>query len=191
MTFSTTQPLSFIDFEGRLLALVPSRLRCLPRFEAILTAWGNELRELNDALYETMIGTQLANAEGDILRRYALVVGEPPEGVFEVDLKRLVRARITSNISDGGRQALVRVWSALTTEQSFVRDAYPASIYAQGEVPDYFDPVVAVRSGAIMRRALAAGIGADLVIAPAGAFTFGTVGSGPAAFNVAPLAQAL
>lgn len=191
MTYSTTQPLSFIDFEGRLLALMPSRLRHLPRFEAIVSAWGDEIRELNDAIYETMIGSRLDNAQGDMLRRYALVVGEPFEGVFEVDLKRLVRARITSNISDGGRQALVRVWSALTTEQSFVRDAYPASIYAQGEVPDYLDPVVAVRSGAIMRRALAAGIGADLVVAPAGAFTFGSVSGGPPAFSVAPLAQAL
>lgn len=190
---SSIVAVSFIDFEGRFASLIPSRLRAGPRWEAILAAWGDELRELNDALYETVTDSSLDAASGDLLRRYALVVGEPPEGVSETDLKRLVRARIASNISDGGREALVRVWQALTTEESFVRDGYPASVFAQAVVPNLPGAVVASRSSVIMRRATAAAIGTDLVVGISGAFTFGdaVTGEGPEAFDVLPLALVL
>lgn len=188
-----TEPLAYIDdYEKRVASLTPGALRHLPRWSAILAAWGGELRDLDEAVYLALTDGRLDSAGGETLLRYGLLVGEPGAGLSESDHRRLISGRIASNTSDGSREAVAAVWSALTSDTSQVRDAYPAAVIATAVVPEYLSPEVAERTGRIFVDALPAGIGASLTVAIAGAFVLGSsTDPGPGVLNLAGVAQAI
>lgn len=187
----TLYPLAFDpDPRGRFVQLVPWGLRDRPRLRAELDAIGEQIATLDRALYTFMLDSSLERASGDLLRRYGLLVDVPGTGLDEPTHRRLIAGRIATTRSDGGRVGFGRAWLALTGESSRIRDAYPADVYAVATMPDYLSARVASLSGRIARAALAAGIGADLVITVEGGLILsGSEGEGLPALDGPPLAQ--
>ena len=191
MTQVVPYPLDFdADPRASFIGLVPWGLRDRPRVRTLLDAVGDQIAALDQALYAFVLDSSLEQAEGDLLRRYGLLVDVPGSGIDEPTHRRLIAGRIATTRSDGGRVGFARAWLALTAETGTARDAYPADVYAVATMPDYLSARVASLTSRIARGALAAGIGADLVITVEGGLILsGAEGEGPSALDGPPLAQ--
>lgn len=161
------------DPRAALIRLIPWGLRDRPRLRAHIDAIGEQFGQLDEALYTFVLDSGLEQAEGDLLRRYGLLVDVPGAGLDEATHRRLIAGRIATTRSDGSRPAFGRSWSALTGGDVSIRDMYPATVSAVAVMDDYLSPRVASLTGRIAREALAAGVGSELVIATGNTMRFG------------------
>ena len=175
MTQVVPYPLDFdADPRASFIALVPWGLRDRPRVRALLDAVGDQIAALDRALYAFVLDSSLEQAEGDLLRRYGLLVDVPGSGLDETTHRRLISGRIATTLSDGSRPAFGRAWTALAGPTVEIRDLYPASVSAVAVLPDYLPPRVASLTGRIARDAIAAGVGAELVVTTESGMRFDT-----------------
>lgn len=126
----------------------------------------------NDAL-SVIEDTTIDIAIGDALKQYARLVGEPAEGISDIDLRRLVRARLLAARCSGTVDEILEVLSVASGAVRVVHyDLPPARAWLAAVVDAAAADVIRRRVGAIVRSVKPAGVSLTLVEAVVGYFGF-------------------
>lgn len=182
-------PLSFIpNYRDRAYDDLFSQLREQPRIRALIGAVMGGIQELEEEAMDTLLGFRVGSALGDQLDIIAEIVGEQRGGLSDTSLRRIVRARIAANRSNGSIADMENVFALATTgpdPEDFVRiyDKYPASF--RGEVVSVrsLTPEEEIRAGRLVQIAKPLGVGASLVSSSPDALRFHPRGSGEQTFD--------
>lgn len=125
----------------RALARRIQKLKGKPSFTAFLTSLVQQAQPLEDAIYQLLVERQIDTAIEVQLNAIGSLVGQPRNGLPDDDYRRLVRARISVNRSNG------RVSDVLTVAKLVIDDIdallkitqeFPASVCL--EVQDVITP---------------------------------------------------
>lgn len=146
------------DHVARGLAKLPDQYQ-KPRIRALLASWLAEFQEAEDALWQLLDAT-LDTATGARLEQWAALLGERRQGLGDVALRKVARARILANRSQG-RDGDVVAMLAVFGVAFFVEDFSPAAVVVTLDAfpGDGLPPRIA----SLLRRTVGGGIGAQLV----------------------------
>lgn len=154
------------------LELLPGQFR-KPVIEALVRAFARQVQKIEDVLWY-LASITIANAEGVWLDELAALVGVSRGALDDTDLRGLVSSAVLANRSDGTLTALHAVLGSLGLGAYTVTEDV-ASFYIDVATPPTLSPELLA---SVLRRTRAAGIGGQLVYAPAGSsgdiFTFAT-----------------
>lgn len=146
------------DHQARALALLPEQFQ-KPEFQKLLATWMPEFQAIEDALWQ-VLDAGLSTATGARLTQLAAIVGEPRADLVDAALRKVARARILANRSRG-RDADLAALLAIFEVAVSVEDFEPATtIVTLREFPG---AGLARRIAALVRRAVAGGVGAQTV----------------------------
>ena len=98
-----------------------------PKMAALLTAYVNQIQDIEDAFYGLMLGRWLDNAEGTQLDGLGDIVGESREGRYDEDYRLAIRARIKINLCEGTPEQILEIFWAMTDSALQIKDYYPAA----------------------------------------------------------------
>jgi hypothetical protein len=98
-----------IDHVAEALARLPMQFRGKPRIEAFVRATTSSLQALEDASVQLLTAWVLDTAIGAQLDQLGVIVGQPRDGLSDADYRRILRARIAANRSDGIVEDLIQV----------------------------------------------------------------------------------
>lgn len=136
----------------------------------------SETQALEDALFQIVDETSLANAVGVNLDRLGAIVDEPRSGESDSPYWIRIAAKILVNRSTGSIDDLVRIFGSLAPGAVVqVIESFPAKISVKVNGVVVPDPVAFAR---ILRQAKKAGVGTRLEYSTAAAgsgFSFGSV----------------
>lgn len=131
------------------------------------------VQEIEDLLYSMIFDTSLEMATGATLDMWGALLNEPREGLSDTEYRKFIRVRAATRNSDGTAEDLFYIFNILS--------AYPDRV----RLIDFngiarFEYVTAVESSATERgrlvrqtkQATSAGVGVNIVEAPAGYFGF-------------------
>lgn len=147
------------DHEARALALLPEQFQ-KDDIRALLSSWMPEFQAIEDALWQ-LIDVNLDTATGARLAQWAGLVGEPRAGLADLLLRRVARARILANRSQGFDADLTAMLTVFATAFR-VEDSPPASVLVTFEA--FPGAGLAQRLWALVRSTLAGGVGAQTVV---------------------------
>jgi hypothetical protein len=83
---------------------------------------------------------------GDLLDKLGKIVGEPRNGLGDVEYYVLITARIAANRSDGRRATLIKIAKLLVPGSVYVKDFPPASLLMIPSAPISVNPYTAAQS---------------------------------------------
>ena len=98
------------DHATRALALLPDQFQ-KDGIRALLSSWTPEFQEIEDALWVLFEAT-LDTATGARLDQYAVLLGEPRQTLSNTALRKVIRARILANRSQGATPTFARCCSS-------------------------------------------------------------------------------
>lgn len=150
------------DHVARGLALLPAQFQTT-KTRALLTSWLAEFQEVEDALWDLAEAT-LDTATGARLDQFAALLSEPRQGLTNDLLRKVLRARIVANRSQG-RDADLAAMLALFAVAYAVEDFPHATVLVT--LDEFPGEGLPARVGALVRRVVAGGIGVQTV-SPAG-----------------------
>jgi len=96
-----------------MLGRVAEQYKADSGFAAILAAYGAQVQEIEDALYDIHVGYDLDNAVGDQLDILGKVVAQARDGATDAEYRPRIRARIRALLSSGSTEDLLAVLAAL------------------------------------------------------------------------------
>lgn len=146
------------DHATRALALLPDQFQ-KDGIRALLSSWTPEFQEIEDALWVLFEAT-LDTATGARLDQYAVLLGEPRQTLSNTALRKVIRARILANRSQG-RDADLRAVLLVFAGTFAVQDYEPASVLVTlGDFPGTGLPE---RIASLVRRAVGGGVGVQTI----------------------------
>lgn len=102
------------DHEERAKALLISQYQQKPRIEAIVGAHATEIQALESVLVDLNTDRSVDTAEGAILDRLGVIVGQTrAPGQSDADYRILIKSKIGQNISQGEPERLIEVYKTL------------------------------------------------------------------------------
>ena len=105
---------------GRLIAdALPAGLYGKPTLEAFVRALGHGCQLLEDRIAGQHLALTLDGANGTDLNIFGRLVGELREGLTDAPYRRLIRARLLANKSEGLPDELVRIAELATGGESY------------------------------------------------------------------------
>jgi hypothetical protein len=82
------------DHAEQLVRAMPTAMQAQTRVSRLLQGLGAGIQELEDVAFSVLDGMTLHAAQGVHLRRWADLVGQPYDGLTDVQLRRFVQARL-------------------------------------------------------------------------------------------------
>lgn len=121
---------------------------------------GEVTQSVEDVIAELITLRFLQTADGELLKQYAGIVGEESAGWDDEDLRRLIRARILTYVSEGTIDEIIEIVEILT-EASSVRygPRYPAGYTILFDREIALDPTFLARVGMQTVEVTPAGVG--------------------------------
>lgn len=150
------------DHVAKGLARLPEQFQ-KDDFRALLTSWLVEFQEIEDAFWD-LLQAALGTATGARLSQYAVLLGEPRQGLGDDELRSVLLARILANRSQG-RDADLHAMLVTFATDFLVEDFEPASVLVTFDA--FPGEGLPERIASLVRRAVGGGIGAQ-VLTPAG-----------------------
>lgn len=150
------------DHVARGLARLPEQFQ-KDKFRKQLTSWLVEFQEIEDAFWD-LLQAGITTATGARLSQYAVLLGEPRQGLGDDELRSVLLARILANRSQG-RDADLHAMLVTFATDFLVEDFEPASVLVTFEA--FPGAGLPERIASLVRRAVGGGIGAQ-VLTPAG-----------------------
>lgn len=146
------------DHGARALALLPDQFQ-KDGIRALLSSWTPEFQEIEDALWALFEAT-IDTSTGARLDQYAVLLGEPRQTLTDAALRKVLRARILANRSQG-RDADLRAVLLVFAVTFTVQDYEPASVLVTlGDFPGAGLPQ---RIASLVRRAVGGGVGVQTI----------------------------
>lgn len=101
-----------------------------PRIVALLTAYLNQVQDLEDVLWELFLDRWISTAVGEQLNVIGRVVGEKRQGSLDDEYRAFLRARIRANRSVGLLAELVKIVALIQDDnlQVLAREYDPAAV---------------------------------------------------------------
>lgn len=112
--------------------------RDLPRVTALITAFVDEVQDLENALADVYDGRWIDLAVGDVLDDVGTIVNQPRLGFDDDRYRSLIRAKIGQNVSQGDPERVIQVAKLLIgASLVHLQELYPAgySISADADIP--------------------------------------------------------
>lgn len=157
------------DHVARGLARLTASYRGLPVVEAILSSHLEEVQELEDALW-SVIALTLATATDDPLAQCGALLGEPRLTLTDTAWREVLRARILAHRSSGSMPELEAIAAIFAGTGYALSELAPAGLLATFST--FSTTVPGARIGALLRRAVAGGVGAQMVMPASTETTF-------------------
>lgn len=155
------------DIAERMLARLRAQFVGLPRIEAVVRAFANQLQKSEQTFYDLYWRRMLDNAEDQDLDNIGELVGEARQGWDDDEYRSYIRARIKTLRSDGKIETLIAILAFLYSNATFdIREFYPAALVV--EVVSDSAPTLNgeyVNRG-FLQKAKGAGVNLDLVVSP-------------------------
>lgn len=85
-----------------------------PNITGMLTAFLNQVQEIEDAAYSVYEARNVFQATGDHLDKFGELVGESRQGREDSDYRKAILARIAINTSEGTPEEVISVFNILT-----------------------------------------------------------------------------
>lgn len=146
------------DHVDRGLARLPEQFQ-KDDFRKLLTSWLVEFQAIEDAFW-ALLTSWLTTATGARLSQYAVLLGEPRQGLGDDELRSVLLARILANRSQG-RDADLHAMLVTFATDFLVEDFAPASVLVTFEA--FPGEGLPERIASLVRRAVGGGIGAQTV----------------------------
>lgn len=100
-----------------------------PNFEAILTAFGNQIQDLEDALYSLLRDRFLDFASGVQLDGLGEILGESRQGRSDAEYQEALKVRILINLCEGTTEEILEIFSRLLPSISLELTEYPPAAF--------------------------------------------------------------
>lgn len=182
-------PLSFIpDFKERALRDLLSQFRSSPRITALISAVMAGAQSLEDEMLDFVLAFRIDSASGDQLDILADIVGEQRGGLDDIQLRRIVRARVAANRSNGSIADVYNVFRLATTgpdpeDRVLVWDEYPANFTLEVISVRQLTDEEKRRAQRLVLIAKPLGVGERLISSYNNSLRFHPRGSGRATFD--------
>ncbi len=118
------------DHVARALARLKQQFKDKPRLEAFLSLLVGPAQPLEDALWQLLVERQIDTAIGVQLDKLGKIVGERRLGRDDETYRRLIRARISTNNSDGLVEDLIQVAGAVLNDPTATPEVVTEGIAA-------------------------------------------------------------
>lgn len=155
------------------LANLAAQYKGKANIEAMLTAYINQVQDLEGVLFELLTERFIDDAEGVQVDGFGSIVGEAREGRSDADYKLAIQARIVLNLSNGTPEDLIAlVRSVVGAAVVRMTDYFPAGFVAYIEDP--IDPLIIspAKAYAILQKGKPAGVQAQLSFYVANPFRY-------------------
>lgn len=148
------------DHVAAALARLAQQLKDKPNIEAIFTALLGPTQSIEDVLYQLLTERTIDTAVGAQLDALGTLVGQPRNGMVDEDYRRLVRARIARNNSDGLVEDLIVVTRLIIDNTDFTieADQEPIASVAMRVFGIEMDPDLAELLISFLRDTVSAGV---------------------------------
>jgi len=143
------------------LATLIQQYRNKPKIAAFLTAYLEQIQDLENVYFDLIIERTIDNAVGVQLDGLGAIVGEDREGRSDTDFRLWIRARIQANRSNGYVNELIAITLLVTTDNTVWISQYPPAsmhITIGGVLDEDPDQIALLLNGAI-----AAGVGGAII----------------------------
>lgn len=148
-------------------------LKGKPKLASFLSAFLDQLQDLEDASFQVLFDTALANSVGEQLDVIGRIVGRDRGGLNDADYRVRIQAQILINKTSGTVEELIAILVLFETSPIRIQRFEPAAHTIT--IPELLtDPDLLA---SIISDARAGGVGSSLqftVAAPADSFTFAT-----------------
>lgn len=129
-----------------------AKFKDLPNFQAVITAFVNQVQELEVALNDLITERTLDTAIGEQLDGIGEILGEDRQGRSDVDYRTALRARILLNVGSGTPEEIIEMISFLTDDKdNELTEYFPAAftIFVEGALTfaEASDANTALQSG--------------------------------------------
>ncbi len=114
------------DHTAQLRAQVYSQFRSAPIMQALITAIGRGLQELEEVGFSLIVSRTLEAAAGAQLRQYGAIVGEAQGTLTDAEYRRFIQARIMVNVCPGNTDSILAIWELITNGTPRHRQMFPA-----------------------------------------------------------------
>jgi len=159
------------EAKGRLI----EQFRGRTNIEAVIGALAQQSQELEDAAFEVLTETTIANAVGIQLDSLGSLIGVERGGSLDAEYRLKLQAQVLANTSDGTINELLGVLDALGATSIVLTENYPAKVEIVIDDPFTLGDV----AGEMVNKARAAAVGLDLTWhETATPFTLDTAGLG-------------
>ena len=110
-----------------------------PNWEAILTAFGNQVQDLEDALYELLTKRSIDSATGVQLDGLGEILGEAREGRDDPAYREALRVRILLNLCESTPEEIIEIMLRASGSSSVeFEEFFPAALTVN--IVDPIDP---------------------------------------------------
>lgn len=139
------------------LAKLLGQFHGMPRIEAVLGAFLDQIQKIEDVLWELYTEDWIDTATGDRLDVLGAIVGEERGGATDDDYRSFIRARVRVNRSTGLLSELIEIVRLIQFDDLDVRarEYYPAALQIE---PEEEVTVNAHRVGRMLHDAAAGGV---------------------------------
>lgn len=182
------------DHTARILDNLLPRWREGALFRALMAVFGDELQELEDLSYNAIVQRFLSSAVGVQLDHYGELVGQVRNGRTDAEYRAVLEVRILANRSPGTPDVITQIAAVmLDSKTTGVRYAQnqPAAYQIQATPDSALTALQEADAVALLRHATPAGVEISQVTTSpsAGAFRFGSGGTGSRGFGNGQLAS--
>jgi len=157
------------------LANLVSQFQGKTYLAGVLTAFVNQIQELENVCFELLSQRWLDNAEGAQLDGFGSIVGEAREGRTDDDYRLAIQARILLNLSSGTPEDIIALARALTDGSSVLLAQYFPAYFTVEILEPLASAAIAEKIASFIEEASPAGVGSGLIytLSPVGEdFTF-------------------
>lgn len=131
-----------LDYEQRAIALLESQFQNSPNLHAVVRMIAREIQALEYAIWSVEVERYLGGATGAQLDQWGAIVGAARNGVDDEVYRRVIRARILTNMSTGTIEDLFAIYRELTNDDTASVEVLPPntllfSTITGGVLPEY------------------------------------------------------
>lgn len=121
------------DCVGKMLKRLPQNMR-YSNWQNLVRVEGFQSQELEDAVFQVLLGRSVDDAVGAQLDLLGKLVGQPRYGLVDDDYKVYIRARVSTNNSEGTIEDLISVVQGIIGSPGvpfYLRQVFPKTIDLQ------------------------------------------------------------
>jgi hypothetical protein len=162
------------DHVDEAIANLIEQFKNKPVIAGYLTAWVNQIQDLEDAAFDTLVGRLFPYAEGAQLDGIGRIVGEDRGGRTDIVYREALNARVLINKCEGTPEQIIEIFELLTNQEVELLEYYPAAL--ELTIPNYvnLDEFNPARMSGYLNGVKPAGVLAHLVYHPFNPFQFDT-----------------